>query len=249
VTFALAALALAGCSGSGSGSTSTGSTATGTTTQVVLPPEATTTLSTETIVPVAPPVIFLQDDFSKPDLARWLVRRTSRVTYAFRKGAYRIWVRRARPNHPEASLTPFSGETPRLQVEVDVQERSAGAGSEVMGIVCVANRKAGGYFFGIGPHEGSYSIEAIKNGAFSTLQEGRGSGRVHGPGRKNRIRGQCIGGTKNRGTILRLFVNGRQVAKARVEGGWKSFRGVGLLVFSVKGGTDVSFDNLLAQHP
>jgi hypothetical protein len=249
VSFVLASLALAGCSGSGSGPPPTGSTTNGTTTQAVLPPEATTTLSTETIVPVVPPVIFLQDDFSKPDPDRWLVRRTSRLTYAFRNRAYRMWIRRPRPNHPEVSLTPFSGETPRLQVEVDVREQSGGAASEVMGIVCVANRNAGGYFFGIGPHDGSYSIEAIKSGAFTMLEGGRGSKMVHGPGRKNHIRGQCIGRTKNRPTVLRLFVNGHQVAKARDEHGSMSFRGVGFVVFSVRGGTDVYFDNVIAQHP
>jgi len=104
-----ASVALAGCSGSGSSPVSTGTTTQGTTTQATLPPEPTTTLSTETIVPVAPPVIFLQDDFSKPDPDRWLVRRTSGVTYAFRNGAYRMWVRHPRPNHPEYSLTRFSG--------------------------------------------------------------------------------------------------------------------------------------------
>jgi hypothetical protein len=223
-------------------------TRSGTTTQVALPPEATTTLSTETIVPVAPPVIFLQDDFSKPDPERWLVRRTSGVTYAFQKGAYRMWVRNPRPNHPEYSLTPFSGEVDRLRVEVDVREQAGGGGFEVMGIVCVANRNAGGYFFGIGPHDGLYSIERISSTSFTTLKEGRGSKSIHGLKRRNHIRGECIGGTKKQASTLRLFVNGHRVAEARDAHGWKSFRGVGLVVFSVKGGTDVYFDNVLAEH-
>ena len=188
-----ASVALAGCSGSGSSPVSTGTTTQGTTTQATLPPEPTTTLSTETIVPVAPPVIFLQDDFSKPDPDRWLVRRTSGVTYAFRNGAYRMWVRHPRPNHPEYSLTRFSGEVRRLRVEVDVREQAGGSGFEVMGIVCVANRNAAGYFFGIGPHDGFYSIEDINSGAFTPLKEGRGSNSIHGLKRKNHIRGECIG--------------------------------------------------------
>jgi hypothetical protein len=207
-----------------------------------------TTLNTETIVPVAPPVIFLQDDFSKPEPDRWLVRRTSGVTYAFRKGAYRMWVRHPRPNHPEYSLTPFGGKVSDLRLEVDVREQAGGKGFEVMGTVCVANRNAGGYFFGIGPHDGLYSIEKIKSGSFTILEEGHGSKSIQGLKRKNHIRGECIGGTKNRATRLRLFVNGHQVAEARDEHGWESFRGVGLVVFSVKGGTDVYFDNLLAEH-
>jgi hypothetical protein len=248
-----ASVALAGCSGSGSGPVTTGTaaqgtTTSGTTTETTLPPEATTTLNTETIVPVAPPVIFLQDDFSKPDPDRWLVRRTSGVTYAFRRGAYRMWVRHPRPNHPEYSLTRFSGEVRRLRVEVDVREQAGGSGFEVMGIVCVANRNAAGYFFGIGPHDGFYSIEKINSGAFTPLEEGRGSRTIHGLKRKNNIRGECIGGTKNRATTLRLFVNGHQIAEARDEHGWEFFRGVGLVVFSVKGGTDVYFDNVLAEH-
>ena len=243
-----ASVALAGCSGSGSSPVSTGTTTQGTTTQATLPPEPTTTLSTETIVPVAPPVIFLQDDFSKPDPDRWLVRRTSGVTYAFRNGAYRMWVRHPRPNHPEYSLTRFSGEVRRLRVEVDVREQAGGSGFEVMGIVCVANRNAAGYFFGIGPRDGLYSIEDINSGAFTPIKEGRGSNSIHGLKRKNHIRGECIGGTKHRATTLRLFVNGHQVAEARDEHGWEFFRGVGLVVFSVKGGTDVYFDNVLAEH-
>jgi hypothetical protein len=224
---------------------STAPTSTAATTTVL---EPTTTLNTETIVPVAPPVIFLQDDFSKSDPDRWLVRRTSGVTYAFRKGAYRMWVRHPRPNHPEYSLTRFNGEVRRLRVEVDVREQAGGNGFEVMGIVCVANRSAAGYFFGIGPHDGFYSIEEINSGAFTVLKEGRGSKSIRGLKRKNHIRGECIGGTKNRATTLRLFVNGHQVAEARDEHGWEFFRGVGLVVFSVKGGTDVYFDNVLAEH-
>jgi hypothetical protein len=243
---AVTAAALAGCSSSGSAPTVVTS---GTTTQVALPPEATTTLSTETIVPVAPPVIFLQDDFSTPDPERWLVRRTSGVTYAFRRGAYRMWVRHPRANHPEYSLTPFSGKVDGLRVEVDVREQAGGSGFEVMGIVCVANRNAGGYFFGVGPHDGFYSIEKINSSAFTALKEGRGSKRINGLKRKNHIRGECIGQTKKRPTTLRLFVNCHRVAAARDEHGSKSFRGVGLVVFSVKGGTDVYFDNVLAEHP
>jgi hypothetical protein len=239
-----------GCDRSGTQSAPTSSATTApTTTAAAPPPEPTTTLSTETIVPVAPPVIFLQDDFSNPDPNRWLVRRTSGVTFAFRKGAYRMWVRHPRADHPEYSITRFNGEVRRLRVEVDVREQAGGSGFEVMGIACVANRNAGGYFFGIGPHDGSYSIEDINSGLFTVLKEGRGNTSVHGLKRRNHIRGECIGGTKNRAATMRLFVNGHQVAEAKDEHGFEFFRGVGLVVFSVKGGTDVYFDNVLAKHP
>ncbi len=251
MTFVFAALALAGCDGSGteSGPTSTTATAPTTTAATTTFLEPTTTLGTETIVPVAPPVVFLQDHFSNPDPNRWLVRRTSGVTLAFRKGAYRMWVRHPRANHPEYSIAPFNGDVRRLRVEVDVREQAGGSGFEVMGIACVANRHAGGYFFGVGPRDGYHSIEDINSGSFTVLKEGSGNKSIHGLKRKNHIRGECIGGTKKRATRMRLFVNGHLIAEAGDEHGFEFFRGVGLVVFSVKGGTDVYFDNVLAEHP
>jgi hypothetical protein len=134
-----------------------------------------------------------------------------------------------------------------VRVTADAVQTRGSAGFEVLGIVCIANSKGAGYFFGVGPQERYYSLEKVARREFEVEREGRGNKAVRGLERVNRIRGDCIGGGE-KATRVHFVVNGESLAVLRDRDGFDRFEAVGLAVFSAEGGTEVVFDNVVVKR-
>jgi hypothetical protein len=145
------------------------------------------------------------------------------------------------------SASLFADRVRAVRIEADAVQTRGSSDFEVLGIVCIANRRGAGYFFGVGPEERYYSLEKVARREFEVEREGRRNKAVRGLGRVNRIRGECIGGGKKT-TRVHLVVNGESLAVFKDKDGFDRFEAVGLAVFSVEGGTEVVFDNVLVKR-
>lgn len=208
----------------------------------------TATSSQESAEPPAPPrlVVLFDDDFSLED-GRWLVDETRVESFAYAKGGYRIRVTNPRRSRVTYSASLLGEQARAVRVTADAVQTRGTSDFEVLGVVCVANARGAGYFFGVGPQERYYSLEKVARREFEIEREGRGNKAVRRLGRVNRIRGDCIGGGK-KATRVQLAVNGKSLAVWRDKDGFDSFEAVGLAVFSVDGGTEVVFDNVLVKR-
>jgi hypothetical protein len=106
----------------------------------------------------------------------------------------------------------------------------------------------GAYLFGISP-DGYYTV-AIDRAQTEEVEVGRlVEDQSDCPFRSgdtpNRIRADCIG--EEGQTVLRLFVNGRELVETTDKPGLGRFVGLQFFVFSGRGGTDVRFDNLAVR--
>ena len=145
------------------------------------------------------------------------------------------------------SASLFGERARAVRVTADAVQTRGAADLEVFGIVCIANRRGAGYFFGVGPQERYHSLEKVARREFEVEREGRGNKAVRGLKRVNRIRGECIGGGE-KATRVHLVVNGKSLAVFRDKKGFDRFEAVGLAVFSVEGGTEVVFDNVVVKR-
>jgi hypothetical protein len=145
------------------------------------------------------------------------------------------------------SASLFADRVRAVRIEADAVQTRGSSDFEVLGIVCIANRRGAGYFFGVGPEERYYSLEKVARREFEVEREGRRNKAVRGLGRVNRIRGECIGGGKKT-TRVHLVVNGESLAVFKDKDGFDRFEAVGLAVFSVEGGTEVVFDNVVVKR-
>ena len=206
----------------------------------------TTTATTEEPASAPRANIVFQDDFSARD-GRWLVESTRTASLAYAKGGYRVRVKDPKASRVTYSASLLAGRVRAVRVEADALLTRAGSDFEVLGVVCIANARGSGYFFGVGPEERYYSLEKVARREFDVEREGRRNKAVRGLGRVNRIRGECIGGGE-KPTRVHLVVNGESLAVFKDKDGFDRFEAVGLAVFSVEGGTEVVFDNVVAKR-
>ncbi len=200
-------------------------------------------------IPTGLPV---QDDFT--DCSKgWPIRSDRFASLDCVEGSYRVQIND--PRRPQNARI-FFGEAPKsLKVESDAT-RYAGpplptiAGDRFLyyGVGCWASRRMG-YVFIIS-RDGAWSIQKITNGASpptSLARSNRTDAILRLP-RTNRIRGVCVGGG-SKATTLAFYVNDRKVAVATDPKGLDSFPGFGFFVNSTTSGTDVRFDNVVADEP
>lgn len=113
-----------------------------------------------------------------------------------------------------------------------------------------------GYIFVIGTDgtgERGLAIVKVDETDESLRQEGyfefltdEQSEAVAGVGGQNHLRGECR--TTGEGVELTMFLDGKQVGSASDPNGFHPFDGFAFLVVATKAGTDVRYDNFIAEE-
>ena len=191
----------------------------------------------------------VEDDFSNCSTG-WSTDSDEFVSLSCTDGGYRVLIKN--PVRPQNARIFFSKGVESLSVATDATRRAGPqtVGSDeflVYGVGCWRSQVQG-YVFLISA-DGAWGIEKITSGTSTpiTLAESKGSGALPPLAKTNRIRGAC-GGGGSKPTTLALYVNGKRVVVTTDRAGFDVFRGFGFFVYSSKQGTDVRFDNLVANE-
>lgn len=182
----------------------------------------------------------LSDDFSDPSSV-WATGENAAVSLAYADGAYRVRLKKPRPQWSLAPLDPSAGALSVAAAGTKV------AGPEVteFGVVCYASKEEG-YIFSVIP-AGSWAISKETPEGLVTLKRGFADRAFGGVGTPIAIDAQCAGTAGGEAAVLALTVNGREVARAKDESGLSEFGLVGLFVWA-KDDAEVSFDDFAARE-
>jgi hypothetical protein len=189
--------------------------------------------------PAAPSVI--REDFDRDDGA-WPVEVISGRRREYDRGGYRVSLG---GNEILATEMPFDEETSALSIEVTVRELRRGRRQELYGVSCGLGAEA--YLLGIDASTRSYAIYTFEGDVLRELAQERFPSAIRSGSAPNRLRAVCELDAPGQG-LYSLSVNGRRVGFATDVTG-EPFGGFALHVESLRGGTDVVFDDLVVRVP
>jgi hypothetical protein len=183
----------------------------------------------------------VEDDFSDPNTG-WKTSTNKSATIGYMNGTYRMVLKK--PHQDRSSLEIHDTSFGAVSVEVDV--KSTGAPG-VVGVECVTGQRSGSYDFFIWPETGEYVIGKFnKTSGAKVLTRGENTA-VHSG--TNHIKGECVGATGRKGTVLTMWVNGQYVTRFNDPHGFQTFDGIGLFIASLeKAPTEAAFDNALMSR-
>jgi hypothetical protein len=156
-----------------------------------------------------------------------------------------------------ALLLPRSMDSVSVASDVTLHSVSGNAAKQLVwgGVVCMASQEdkpAKGYEFVVLPRTHEFAILLLDE-TDPTVEQWtrtkalylRTSETVRGVGSSNRVRGECRGAN---GTVqLTMWVNGEEVGHA-TDSRFPSFEQVAIQATSTENGTDIRFDNFLADQ-
>jgi hypothetical protein len=188
----------------------------------------------------------LADDFSDPSSSMWSTNEDRGTSIRLNREADSFSINARDRAASAAAMLPET--VNRLAVAADVRQVSSAHAPEVAIVSCIAGSGEGvSYDFGVAPDVGYYAISKVTTRGVRVLKQGDRPGMVRGLKKVNHVRGECSSTGRGRATTVRLFVNGERVLSVRDRKGFRSFVGVGLIVYSKAGGTTVEFDNVVAD--
>jgi uncharacterized RDD family membrane protein YckC len=212
----------------------------------------TTDVVRPTLSPTGP--ILFRDAFSN-ERSGWHVGRDRSQSNAYVNSRYRITILDStgywtvNSNHLKRASAAISVAT--------VLRQSAGRDGDEFGVVCVANLaavaagsadKMQGYALGVEADKGFLWMRQI-SGADVIDTFGGGESRAIKPrGGVNRIRADCVGARGRGPTRLTAYTNGKLIADETVPGGFRTFDGIALYVYSVRGDTTVLVDDVVVRE-
>lgn len=196
--------------------------------------------------------VIMRDDFSHAS-SGWSISNDATSQEGYSDGAYRIFVKKR--NWEEDANRTVNAVVPAVSVEVRAAELSGTPGDEI-GVFCFVRPKRWiGYQFVIGPPDGYVAIRRALGGnrtqalKTKTLLHALRRGDVGRVGAANHLLATCQGRSRSGApTQLTLTVNGHQVAHASDPHPFGPFRGVGLSVGSLHGGSEALFHNLVVRE-